>query len=193
MAYNGSGVWTRLYNWTNDAANGIKIRADRMDSEMNDMTANGLSAVLTRDGQGQPTANLPMAGFKHTGAANATASGQYLVYGQPQVNICAAASAAFGTIGTGLIGNAYTQTDSTTGAGTVATAYGSILGAVTFATASNAITITNGYGIYLVAPVAGSHVTLSNAWALGADSFKNNGLTDISSSGAGQIKFPASQ
>ena len=84
MAFNGSGTWSRLYSWVNDKANGIDITASRMDAEMNDMTANGLSACLTRDGQGHATANLPMAGFKHTGAANGAAAGEYLVYGQNQ-------------------------------------------------------------------------------------------------------------
>jgi hypothetical protein len=172
MAYNGSGVWNRLYNWTNDAANGIKIRADRMDAEFNDMCNNGLSAVLTRDGQGKPSAALPMNGFNHTGAANATGTGQYLAYGQPQAVIGGAVTAAFGTAGVCLIGNAFTQTDSVTAVGTVATAYASILGAATFATGTNAITITNAYGLYLTDPVAGAHVTLTNKYALGVDSLK---------------------
>jgi hypothetical protein len=184
MAYNGSGVWNRLYNWQNDAANGIKIRADRMDAEFNDMCNNGLSAVLTRDGQGVPTANLPMSNFKHTGAANAAGIGQYLVYGQPQVNLFGNVTAAFGTLGVGLIGNAFTQTDNTTAAGTVATAYASSVGAATFATATNAVTITNAYGAYFANPVAGSHVTLTNGWALGADSLKVVGTTSLASATA---------
>lgn len=66
MGYNGSGTWVRQYNWTNDAANNINIRADRMDGEFNDMCNNGLSLVLTKDGQQAPIANLPMGGFRHT-------------------------------------------------------------------------------------------------------------------------------
>ena len=41
-----------------------------------------LTQSLSQDGQTSPTGNLPMAGFKHTGASNATATGQYLVWGQ---------------------------------------------------------------------------------------------------------------
>lgn len=193
MSYNGNGVWVRLYSWTQDAQNGIKIRADRMDAEFNDMCANGLSAVITRDGQGKPTANTPWNSFKITGLAAGTSNGDALSYGQSQVAILGNATAVFGTTGTGLIGNAYTQTDNVTGAGTVAAAYASTLGAVTFATASNAITITNAYGLYLKDPVAGANTTLSNKSALGTDSFKNNGLTDISGASAGQIKFPSTQ
>lgn len=81
MPFNGAGVFNRLYSWVNDAANGIKIRADRMDNEMNGM-ATGLTTCVTRDGQSPATANLPMGGFKHTNAAAATSVGEYLTLGQ---------------------------------------------------------------------------------------------------------------
>ena len=55
MAFNGSGVFTRLYNWANDAAASIKIRADRFDAEL-DGFATGLSTCMTKDGQQLPTA-----------------------------------------------------------------------------------------------------------------------------------------
>ena len=57
MPFNGSGTFTRLYNWTDDAANGIKIRADRMDAEM-DGFATGLTDCVTRDGQSAATAEM---------------------------------------------------------------------------------------------------------------------------------------
>lgn len=175
MAYNGSGVWVRLYNWTNDAANGVKIRADRMDAEFNDMCNNGLSAVITRDGQGSASQNQPMNGFKHTGAGIATASGQYLNYGQSGLAFGAAVTAPFGTSGVGLAGTPFTQTDATTSAGTVAAAAASAFGAATFATSANAITITNAYGVFFSAPVAGANVSLSAAWGLGCSSLKSIG------------------
>lgn len=65
MAFNGNGVFNRLYNWVTDAANGINIRSDRMDAEMDGFAA-GLSACLTRDGQAPMTANLKMGGFAIT-------------------------------------------------------------------------------------------------------------------------------
>lgn len=55
MPFNGSGTFERLYNWVNDAANGIKILATRMDAETDGIAA-GLSNCITRDGQGKPTA-----------------------------------------------------------------------------------------------------------------------------------------
>lgn len=82
--YNGSGTWTRLYNWVNDKANGIAITASRMDAEFNDITANGLSKCLTRDGQGIASANLPMGTFRHTGVGNAAARTDYAAAGQIQ-------------------------------------------------------------------------------------------------------------
>lgn len=66
MSFNGTGVFERLYSWVADAANGIFIRADRMDAEM-DGFATGLSQCLTRDGQAPMTANLKMGGFAITG------------------------------------------------------------------------------------------------------------------------------
>lgn len=183
MAYNGSGVWSRLYSWVNDANNGIKIRADRMDADTNDICNNGLSAVITRDGQGSASANQPMNGFHHTGASSATASGQYLTYAQPQAvlgsqfSVGANITSAFGTSAPGFVVSTFTQTDNTTSAGTVATAYANEVGAPTFATASNAITITNAYNCYFQVPTAGAHVTMTNAWALGSDNLAVNGVS----------------
>jgi len=81
MAYNGSGVFQRIYSWVNDAAANIKIRADRMDAEMNGF-ATGLSTCITKDGQTTITANLPLSGYKFTGGGVATASTEYATYGQ---------------------------------------------------------------------------------------------------------------
>jgi hypothetical protein len=68
---------------------------------------------------------------------------------------------------------AATLTD-TSSSGTVAAVYADAHKAATLA-ASNATTYTAAYGCYFEAPLAGSNVTLSAAWALGADSAKING------------------
>jgi hypothetical protein len=81
MSFNGSGVFVRLYSWINDAAASIAIRADRMDNEM-DGFATGLSNCITKDGQTTVTANLPMAGYKHTNVANASSNNEYAALGQ---------------------------------------------------------------------------------------------------------------
>ena len=65
MGFDGSGTFVRTFDWTTDAANGVKIRADRHDAEMDDFAGLlGLSNCLTKDGQTQPVADIPMAGFK---------------------------------------------------------------------------------------------------------------------------------
>lgn len=73
MAFNGSGVFQRLYNWVTDRDNSIKIRADRMDAEM-DGFATGLSNCVTKDGQTSITANIPFNTYKATGLGNPTAA-----------------------------------------------------------------------------------------------------------------------
>ena len=71
MAYNGSGTFTRLYNWVTDRTNLIKIRADRMDAEMDGM-ASGLSNAICKDGQTTLTGDIPFSNRKLTGLGNAT-------------------------------------------------------------------------------------------------------------------------
>lgn len=84
MPFNGSGTFNRIYSWVTDDANGIPITASRMDTDTNDITANGLSDCITRDGQSLPTANLPMGNFRHTSVGNAVARTDYLATGQFQ-------------------------------------------------------------------------------------------------------------
>lgn len=71
MPFNGSGVFTRIYSWVADRNANIKIRADRMDAEMNGF-ADGLSACITRDGQTTVTDDIPFNGKKLTGVGDAT-------------------------------------------------------------------------------------------------------------------------
>ena len=61
--FDGSGNFNRVYNWQSDASASIKILASRHDDEDNNF-AQGLSRVITRDGQSPPTADLPMGGKK---------------------------------------------------------------------------------------------------------------------------------
>lgn len=75
--WNGSGTFTRTYNWTDDKTNGIKILASRHDQNDTDFV-NGINNCITKDGQNSATANLPMATFKHTNVAAASALTDYL-------------------------------------------------------------------------------------------------------------------
>ena len=50
MAFNGSGVFLRAYNWVQDKANSIPITASRMDAEFDNLAA-GLTGAVAKDGQ----------------------------------------------------------------------------------------------------------------------------------------------
>lgn len=60
MAFNGSGLFVRLFNWVDDAANAIDITDTRMDDEF-DGIVDGLSNSICRDGQSTTTAKIPLA------------------------------------------------------------------------------------------------------------------------------------
>jgi len=81
MPFNGTGTFTRIYNFVTDAANGVLVRADRMDTEM-DGLATGLSNCITRDGQGGAAANIPFNTYKITGLGVGAASTDSVNYGQ---------------------------------------------------------------------------------------------------------------
>ena len=84
MPWNGSGTFNRLFSWVADRAAAINITASRFDSDENDIVSNGLGNTLTRDGQGVPTANLPMAGFRHLNVAGSQNRNEYLSTAQFQ-------------------------------------------------------------------------------------------------------------
>ncbi len=64
-----SGVFSRIHNWVADRDSGIKVRADRMDAELDGFAA-GLSNCLLKDGTQTVTANLPFNGKRLTGVAD---------------------------------------------------------------------------------------------------------------------------
>lgn len=82
MPWTGAGSFNRIYSWIADKAGGLNISSTRMDADSNDIAANGFGNCLTRDGQAQPTANLPMANFRHTGVGNGVARTDYASLGQ---------------------------------------------------------------------------------------------------------------
>jgi hypothetical protein len=79
--FNGAGTFNRLMSWVNDKNAAIAITASRMDTDSNDFVT-GFNLCLTRDGQGVASANLPMAGFRHTGVANGVNRTDYAALGQ---------------------------------------------------------------------------------------------------------------
>src|ERR1700761_1302172 len=84
MPWTGAGSFSRTFSWQADKAAGLDISSVRLDTDTDDITANGFGNCLTRDGQGQPTANLPMAGFRHTSVQNAVSRSDYAAFGQVQ-------------------------------------------------------------------------------------------------------------
>src|SRR5689334_18090697 len=84
MPWNGSGGFNRIFSWVADKAAGLDISSSRMDQDTNDLASSGFGNCLTRDGQGQPTANLPMAAFRHTGVQDGVNRSDYSSLGQDQ-------------------------------------------------------------------------------------------------------------
>jgi len=77
MGFDGSGGYNRTHNWVTDKNAGIKITASRMDAEFDDF-ASAMELCLLKDGQQNPTANLPMNSKKHTGVAAASSRTEYV-------------------------------------------------------------------------------------------------------------------
>lgn len=82
--WSGTGTFQRVYSWVADAAAGIDIIASRVDQDTDNITTAGFNNVLTRDGQGSATANLPMNSFRHTGASNGVNQQDYVTVAQVQ-------------------------------------------------------------------------------------------------------------
>jgi len=80
MSWNGSGTYVLPPAYSPEL-NGTIIDALRYNGLTTDV-AQGITAALAKNGENSPTGNLPMGSFKHTGAADAVAVGEYLVYGQ---------------------------------------------------------------------------------------------------------------
>ena len=78
MPWNGSGVYTPPAA-SFPEVNGTVIDAGRYNPTLNDVAA-GITNCLAKDGQNTPTANIPMGGFKFTGAANAAGAGELVTY-----------------------------------------------------------------------------------------------------------------
>lgn len=81
MPYDPQGVFTRVMNWQDDAANDIAILASRHDAE-DDNFANGFNEVLCRDGRAAMTGALKMGTNKITGLGNGTNSDDAATKGQ---------------------------------------------------------------------------------------------------------------
>ncbi|PXW28263.1 hypothetical protein [Paraburkholderia caballeronis] len=74
MGFNGQGRFNLLYNWQQDAAQGLDISSSRMLQQEQDIAA-GLSNCITKDGQTNPVAPIPMNGQRLTGLGAPTQDG----------------------------------------------------------------------------------------------------------------------
>lgn len=84
MPRNGSGVYA-TYTPGNPVVAGTTIDPVAFNNTTTDL-ATAMTNSVARNGEGVPTANWPMAGFKLTGLANGTIAGDSLAYGQTLPN-----------------------------------------------------------------------------------------------------------
>lgn len=82
MPYNGSGVYNPPSAPTFPAIPNTTIESTKFNDTILDIAINGLTKCITRDGQSPAQANLPMAGFRHTGVGNAVSATDYAAFGQ---------------------------------------------------------------------------------------------------------------
>jgi len=114
MSWNGSGTYSLPALYFPEAPGNL-VDSARYNGTLNDI-ATGLNVALARDGQNAATANLPMGGFKHTGAVAAAGTGEYLLYGQTGASLAAPAFTGvmtaedITTTGSTTLGNATSDT-----------------------------------------------------------------------------------
>ena len=85
MPFNGSGTFTRIYDWLMDKTQGIEVKASRFDEEHNNF-ASGLSNCITKDGQTDITQDIPFNSKKITGLASGINIDHAINLGQLQNN-----------------------------------------------------------------------------------------------------------
>jgi|HubBroStandDraft_2_1064218.scaffolds.fasta_scaffold80794_2 hypothetical protein len=136
MAFNGSGTF--LINSTGQPVVTATTISSTVFNALTTDLAGGLTDCITKDGQSTPTANIKMGGYKITGIAQPTGSGDALAFG---LNI----SVGTATLSGALTYGGVTLSNAVTGTGNM------VLGtAPTFAS-----TITYG-GVTLTAAVSGT-------------------------------------
>jgi hypothetical protein len=105
MPLNGSGLYVLPVGFYPAVATG-SADPSLFNTLAEDITA-AISTMVAKDGQTQPTQNLPMNSKKHTNAASATASGDYLVFGQTNASLSSlSVSGALSASGSISVGNA---------------------------------------------------------------------------------------
>lgn len=158
--------------WTSDIATNQAAKDTRLFRN-----AAGVVGVGTSN---DTTANGSLA------AASATfTNGSFTLSGSPLIISGNISAATWTTNGVRIKGTPGTLTDTTATTGTTATAYTDVLGGNTIAATNANVVFTNYFTQYNKDPIAGTNVTFTNKWAIGADSAKfgtSNQLT-ISNTG----------
>lgn len=162
LQYNNSGAFGGTSGWSTDGANAL---------------TGGVSSTLAVGG------SLAASSIFTTNGNAKVVSGSFGLSG----NISAP---AWTTSGIRYVNPAATLTD-TSSSGTVAAAYTDVWAGNTIAAAS-ATTYTNYYGAYFLTPVAGTNVTMTNKYALGAGSLQVNGPADLNGGVSSSVLIGAS-
>jgi hypothetical protein len=95
MSFNGSGTF-QINTAGQPVVTGTVISSTAFNALTADL-ATGLSTCVTKDGQTNPTANLPMAGYKLTGLGNGSANTDSATLGQVQSNTVSLIGSISGT------------------------------------------------------------------------------------------------
>lgn len=171
MAFS-SGTFSRLYDWTTDAAGAVKIRADRMDAEMDGM-ATGLSSCILKDGTQTITADIPFNDKAITGLKDQAGATHAMNRQSSDARyIGAAAITTVASATTCDIGAAVTPHVSITGTTTI-TGFGTTASVVRIATFTGALTLTH-HATSLILPGAANITTAAGDTAIfGSDASGN--------------------
>jgi hypothetical protein len=163
VAYNGSGVFNRVMDWTTDLANAIPVTAARMDQE-DDGFAVGLSNSICRDGQSTTTARIPFAAGLSS-IAGSTASVSYAQTNDLNTGLYFPGSDQWGLVAGG--------TATLTSTATALTATGTLALSGDFAVNTDKFTVASASGNTLVAgtlSVTGASALTGNL-AINTDKF----------------------
>jgi hypothetical protein len=146
----------------------------------------GAGSAITSSGPGGALGSNAFTSTAYLPLTGGTLTGDTVVSGASfGLSGAISGSGIFGTSGIRYKNVASTLTD-TTSSGTIATNYTNVFGNNTLA-ATNATTITNAFNTYISDPVQGTNVTLTNKWALGADSMKIGTSNQLTVNNAGVL------
>jgi hypothetical protein len=176
LAFNGSGVFVRVHDWTTDLAGAVPVTASRMDAE-DDGMATGLSTTICRDGQSTTTARIPFAAGT-SAAAGTTASVAYSQTNDNNTGLYFPGTDQWGLVAGG------TATLSSTA--TALTATGTLALSGDFAINTNKFTVTAASGNTLVAgtlAVTGASTLTGAVGVTGDFAVNTNKFTVAASSG----------